>query len=225
MYEPEIEDLQDDGQRRTMSTSETFSTFEQQRKVTHSDSIMEESLQAALDDQLTDLSVNHDTKTQVEDINCNEALKYSEPHDDNVILDSYAGTVPTPLLPARDQEPPSNWVTIDGDFVMVLAAYQTHLGKAVFVQPGCRFDEGCMHLSFIRKGVSRGVLLGLMSALENGTHLASPHFESVRVSAFRLEPLTPGGIIAVDGEVVDYGTIQAQVMPSAARLMALHSEN
>ncbi|XP_064625235.1 sphingosine kinase 2-like [Lineus longissimus] len=228
MYEPELEDLGGNEQRRTMSSSETFSTFDdQQRKITHSDSILDDSIQAALDEQLMNLSVSlDDSKTQVEDINCNNSLKSNEFHDDSdMILESYAETVPTPLLPARDQEPPSNWVKIEDDFVMVLAAYQTHLGKDVFAAPGCKFDDGCIHLSFVRKGASRGVLFGLMSALETGAQLESPYYESVRVSAFRLEPLTPGGIIAVDGEVVDYGTIQAQILPSAARLMAIPGGN
>lgn len=59
-------------------------------------------------------------------------------------------------------------------------------------------------------------LLGLSS----GTHLNSPMAEMIPVTAFRLEPLSAGGYLTVDGEVVDYGPLQAEVMPSLARILS-----
>jgi len=45
----------------------------------------------------------------------------------------------------------------------------------------------------------------------------------IPVLAFRLEPdpSFPPGLLAVDGECVDYGPIQAQILPSVARVMSL----
>lgn len=40
------------------------------------------------------------------------------------------------------------------------------------------------------------------------------------VSAFRLEPETEGSYITVDGEVVDYGPIQAEIMPALGRILS-----
>lgn len=59
-------------------------------------------------------------------------------------------------------------------------------------------------------------LLGLSS----GTHLSCPRAEMIPVTAFRLEPVTPGGHMTVDGELVDYGPIQAELMPSLANILS-----
>ena len=46
--------------------------------------------------------------------------------------------------------------------------------------------------------------------MEHGTAGSDPDVEMVRVSAFRLEPLgARQGTLMVDGEMVDYGPIQA----------------
>lgn len=48
-----------------------------------------------------------------------------------------------------------------------------------------------------------------------------PQAEMIPVTAFRLEPETSGGHMTVDGEVVDYGPIQAELMPSLANVMSM----
>lgn len=40
------------------------------------------------------------------------------------------------------------------------------------------------------------------------------------VLAFRLEPETDGSYITVDGEVVEYGPIQAEIMPGLGRIIS-----
>ncbi|XP_052474255.1 sphingosine kinase 2 isoform X2 [Carassius gibelio] len=126
------------------------------------------------------------------------------------------------LLPPLDQPlPTSDWVTIEGDFVLVLAIYQTHLGADLFAAPQAQFDDGLIHLTFVRAGISRATLLRLFLAMERGAHLSvsSPYVSHISARAFRLQPLSPRGTLTVDGEVVPYGPLQAQVHPSMARLI------
>ena len=52
-----------------------------------------------------------------------------------------------------------------------------------------------------------------------GTHFGNPALESVRATAFRLEPLTDAGIYSLDGEVVPYGPIAGRVLPAAAQVL------
>ncbi|KAJ8287872.1 hypothetical protein COCON_G00005310 [Conger conger] len=126
------------------------------------------------------------------------------------------------LLPPLDQPLPTrDWVTIEGDFVLVLALYQTHLGADLHAAPQAKFDDGLIHLTFVRAGISRATLLRLFLAMERGAHLSlsSPYVSHVPARAFRLQPLSPRGTLTVDGELVPYGPLQAQVHPSMARLI------
>ncbi|KAM9353662.1 sphingosine kinase 2 [Symphorus nematophorus] len=126
------------------------------------------------------------------------------------------------LLPPLDQPLPTrDWVTIEGDFVLVLALYQTHLGADLHAAPQARFDDGLIHLTFVRAGISRATLLRLFFAMERGTHhsVSSPYVSHVTCRAFRLQPLSTRGTLTVDGELVPYGPLQAQVHPAMARLI------
>ncbi|XP_007254565.2 sphingosine kinase 2 isoform X1 [Astyanax mexicanus] len=126
------------------------------------------------------------------------------------------------LLPPLDQPLPTrDWVTIEGDFVLVLAIYQSHLGADLLAAPHARFDDGLIHLTFVRAGISRATLLRLFLAMERGAHLSmsSPYVSHVSARAFRLQPLSSRGTLTVDGEVVPYGPLQAQIHPSMARLI------
>lgn len=75
--------------------------------------------------------------------------------------------------------------------------------------------------------VDVGMIQMLMS-LETGLRI-SDHGDTVIVPvlAFRLEPdaSLPPGLLTVDGECVDYGPIQAQVLPSMARVMSIRRGN
>ncbi|KAJ3598063.1 hypothetical protein NHX12_001577 [Muraenolepis orangiensis] len=140
------------------------------------------------------------------------ALPFNPPRDD--------------LLPPLDQPLPTrDWVTIEGDFVLVLALYQSHLGADLHAAPQARFDDGLIHLTFVRAGISRATLLRLFFAMERGSHhsLSSPYVSHVSCRAFRLQPLSTRGTLTVDGELVPYGPLQAQVHPSMARLIVGNS--
>lgn len=127
------------------------------------------------------------------------------------------------LLPPLDQPLPSNWVVVqEEDFVLVLAMYQSHLAEDLMAAPDSTLDDGVIHLFYVQAGISRTALLKLFLAMEKGTHLAAncQHLFYRKVQALRLEPFSPKGIITVDGEVVEYGPVQAQVHRGLVRLIS-----
>ncbi|KAI3360024.1 hypothetical protein L3Q82_014360 [Scortum barcoo] len=142
--------------------------------------------------------------------------KRPEPHSDgkSALVDS--------LLPGLDQPVPESWTLVkEEDFVLVLAIYQSHLAEDLWTVPGAMADDGLIHLFYVTAGISRPALLRLFLAMEKGAHLACgcPHLVYKKVKALRLEPMSPQGMIAVDGEMVEYGPIQAQIHPGLARLI------
>ncbi|CAB1344908.1 unnamed protein product, partial [Coregonus sp. 'balchen'] len=145
-------------------------------------------------------------------------VKKREPMSANATLTG----PPDSLLVPLDQPVPSDWVVVpEEDFVLMLAMYQSHLAENLYAAPDSTLDDGLIHLIYVRAGISRTALLRLFLAMEKGTHLANncPHLVYARVRALRLEPYSPKGVITVDGEVVEYGPVQAQVHGGMARLI------
>uniref|UniRef100_A0A3Q2XCH0 sphingosine kinase n=1 Tax=Haplochromis burtoni TaxID=8153 RepID=A0A3Q2XCH0_HAPBU len=132
------------------------------------------------------------------------------------------------LLPDLEQPVPDTWTVVkEEDFVLVLAIYQSHLAEDLWTVPGAMADDGLIHLFYVTAGISRPALLRLFLAMEKGGHLACgcPHLVYEKVKALRLEPITPQGMITVDGEVVEYGPVQAQIHPgieSCVSIQELH---
>ena len=48
---------------------------------------------------------------------------------------------------------------VAGEFVLVQAAYQSHLATEVFFAPAAKLDDGCIWLAIIKAGISRHHLL------------------------------------------------------------------
>ncbi|XP_053118012.1 sphingosine kinase 2 isoform X3 [Hemicordylus capensis] len=128
---------------------------------------------------------------------------------------------PDDFLAPLDQPVPKSWVTVEDDFVLVLAIYQTHLGADLFTAPFACFNDGLIHLCYVKAGISRAALIRLFLAMEKGTHFEQecPHLTLLPVRAFRIEPLTRKGILTIDGERVEYGPIQGQVHHGVAKLI------
>ncbi|KAK6632644.1 hypothetical protein RUM43_013412 [Polyplax serrata] len=130
---------------------------------------------------------------------------------------------PGSMLPSLTQPVPSTWECIEGEFVMVQASYQTHIGSDCFMVPGAKLSDGIIWLMFVRGGVSRSQMLQILLGLSSGEHVTSPQLEVIPVTAFRIEPdISEGttGHITVDGECVDYGPIQAEIFSSVASIMS-----
>ncbi|XP_035258818.1 sphingosine kinase 1 [Anguilla anguilla] len=129
---------------------------------------------------------------------------------------------PDSLLVPLEQPVPGDWTVVEEqEFMLVLAMYQSHLGEGMMAAPGSCLQDGLIHLLYVRAGISRPALLRLFLAMEKGAHVANgcPHLVYARARALRLEPLSPKGVITVDGESVEYGPVQAQVHSGLARLI------
>ncbi|XP_063243589.1 sphingosine kinase 1-like [Bacillus rossius redtenbacheri] len=129
---------------------------------------------------------------------------------------------PPSRLPSLMQPLPDHWVSIAGEFVMVHASYQSHLSNDCMFAPSSRLADGIIWLLIIRAGITRGQMLQFLLGLSSGSHLQCDHVEMIPVTAFRLEPEEGGGAghITVDGELVDYGPMQVELMPSLASVLA-----
>ncbi|KAL1537477.1 Sphingosine kinase 1 [Salvia divinorum] len=99
---------------------------------------------------------------------------------------------------------------IDGPFVSIWlhnVPWGAHDTKAA---PDADFSDGCLDLIMIKES-PKLPLLKLMSELNRGGHVKSPHVSYLKVKAFILQPgpraddPTKGGIVDVDGEVLARG--------------------
>ena len=64
------------------------------------------------------------------------------------------------------------------------------------------------------------LLFQLMMKLEEGKHVQESLWFCYPVRAVRIEPFSDGGYITVDGEKIDYGPVQAEIVPSGATILA-----
>jgi len=127
---------------------------------------------------------------------------------------------PPSHFPPLSQPVPSNWEVVKGNFVMVHASFPSHLATDCFFAPSARLDDGCIWLCIIRSGISRHHLAQFLLGLSTGTQMEVPGTEMVAVSGFRIEPESGGSHMAVDGEQIEVGPIQAQILPSAVSVFA-----
>ncbi|XP_076619564.1 sphingosine kinase 2 isoform X2 [Colletes latitarsis] len=128
---------------------------------------------------------------------------------------------PSSRLPALTTDLSSSWTQIQGEFVMVHAAYQSHLGQDYFFAPRAKLADGLIWLIIVKAGITRASLLQFLLGLSSGTHLTRSGIDMIPVKAFRIEPEEGvNGHITVDGERVDYGPLQAEIYPSLASVMS-----
>ncbi|XP_026848247.1 sphingosine kinase 2 [Drosophila persimilis] len=136
-----------------------------------------------------------------------------------------SGTIPGLQLPLPAAD---GWCCEEGEFVMVHAAYTTHLSSDCYFAPESRLNDGIIYLVIIRSGVGRHQMLNFLLSMNTGTHLPpggdDPFIRVVPVKAFRIEPSASDGILVVDGERVDYGPIQAEVLPGLINVMTTNGQ-
>lgn len=130
---------------------------------------------------------------------------------------------PDSLLVPLGQPVPAHWTVVpEEEFVLVYAIYQSHLGTNLLMAPAARLHDSCIHLFYMKAGISRVTLLKLFLAMSRGTHLDlnCPHLCYVPVRAFRLEPRVAAGIMTVDGEALACEPVQGQVHARLCRVLS-----
>ncbi|XP_045464751.1 sphingosine kinase 2-like [Harmonia axyridis] len=131
---------------------------------------------------------------------------------------------PASQLPCLTVALESPWVCVEGKYLMVHASYQSHLSEDCLFVPDAKLNDGLIWLLIIHAGTKRSQLLQFLLGLSTGAHLnfISKHskIQLLPVKAFRLEPdPSEQGYITVDGELVEYGPIQAEIFPELGRVM------
>ena len=118
-------------------------------------------------------------------------------------------------MPALNDPVPSDWETIEDDFVLFWASHVSHASMNNFQSPNSRMDDGVFQICIIRAGPNKFRLFQVLLGLESGAHVNVPGLEFVECVAYRLEPLSPGSHNDLDGEVIESGPIQGVVQPGA----------
>jgi diacylglycerol kinase family enzyme len=130
--------------------------------------------------------------------------------------------IPTPL----------SWRSIEGVFTFLWITNTTHQSAGVAISPQAHYNNGTMTVTLVRDCNPLGMLRVLLSMDEKGSIAHVPGVETFTCSAWRLEPdkrkiggcfknrfVAPdGNHIALDGEVVEYGPIQAEVHAGLIRV-------
>ncbi|TDG42976.1 hypothetical protein AWZ03_010603 [Drosophila navojoa] len=131
---------------------------------------------------------------------------------------------PGSSLPGLDEPLPEDagWLVEEGEFIMMHAIYQSHLGIDCHFAPKAQLNDGKIFLVLIRGGISRPHLLSFLYNMSSGSHLPEKNNQFIKVlqvRAFRLEPCDNHGIITVDGEQIEFGPLQAEILPGISRVM------
>ncbi|PIK54929.1 Sphingosine kinase 1 [Apostichopus japonicus] len=146
-----------------------------------------------------------------------QSSESQESHDGSSESDS--PTTQQPLLPPLSEPVPSNWVKVEGKFVCIVVLQDSHLSRDIVAWPNRAFNEGVMCIQYVMYPVSRRHLLDVMVEMGKGDHMEKNSVTSVFVKAFRIEPLEEDGIVTVDGEKVEFGPIQGQMMETKANIL------
>lgn len=105
------------------------------------------------------------------------------------------------------------------NFILFILINVPLVGMDFVVEPEMGFDDAYTTIVFVREGISKLEMLKFIMQCSQGVILKNPYVESIRVRAFRLEPLElDRGYLMVDGEPVVYGAIQGEVLPQWARV-------
>lgn len=139
-------------------------------------------------------------------------------------------------VPLLKPVPQDMYKTIEDDFYLMWNTNVAWMSFSGHVSPTSRWDDGYMQMTFVRRGDPkkrmwpRRALVNYMLSIDSGAHVDDNtgeallrHLEMVPTRAFRVEPIVNGNAprtkMAVDGEMVEMGPIQFEVLPKIALLM------
>ena len=130
---------------------------------------------------------------------------------------------------------PEDWLIIEDNFVLFLIVNLPLISPDFMVNPEAKFNDGNMHMIFMKEGATKTQLLKVLTQPGDKHHLDNPLIEFVKIKAFRLEPIglvkkssiaidnVDSGVLMVDGEQVPYGSIQGEILPGLGRIFTQNS--
>ncbi|GBP92895.1 Sphingosine kinase 2 [Eumeta japonica] len=133
---------------------------------------------------------------------------------------------PASHLPSLVSQLPSHWVHEEGEFVLVHVSYQSYIGEDFLFAPRSQLSDGVMWMLMIKAGISRAQLFSFLVGVNNAAHvdMNNEYIKMIPVSAFRIVPAGTTGSLTVDGEVVEYGPIQAEIFPNIVNILVPDKE-
>ncbi|CAE48497.1 Sphingosine kinase 1 [Caenorhabditis elegans] len=101
-------------------------------------------------------------------------------------------------------------VVIEDNFVNIYAVTLSHIAADGPFAPSAKLEDNRIHLSYILwKDIGTRVNIAkYLLAIEHETHLDLPFVKHVEVSSMKLEVISEGSHVVLDGEVVDTKTIE-----------------
>lgn len=121
-------------------------------------------------------------------------------------------------MPKLGESLPNDWETVEDDFIIIYAVYQSHIGTDVFLAPNAALNDGIIWLLMVRGDATKSSITKFLLGMD-GSHINIPGVEMIPVEAFRVEPSGKSGYLTVDGEVIPWGPLQAQILPSKGRII------
>jgi len=114
-----------------------------------------------------------------------------------------------------------DWVTETSDYITVYLLNLPLIDRTMLAAPECRPNDGVLWLCIVRASVTRMDMMKLMVLIETGQHLDIPGVDIFPVTAVKIQPDQngPEGKMTIDGESIPCTSVQAQILPSAARVM------
>ena len=133
----------------------------------------------------------------------------------------------TELLPSSFTDAvPNNWKTVEGNFIAFSSFLQPFLGHGFI---GGNIDltmgSGTMQLTYILDDATRKDMFDVIYTADTGLYLQKGFAHNVKTRAYRLEMFTSPGHLTVDGEEVEYGSHQVQVLPQMIHVMSRKRRN
>ncbi len=122
-------------------------------------------------------------------------------------------------LKAFNEPVPNDWLIVEDEFILFLIVNLPLISPDFIASPHATFNDGHMHLMFVKAGATKIQLLKILTQPGDKHHLDNPLIEFVKIKAFRLEPIGilgeegNNGVLMVDGEQVPYGKIQGEIFP------------
>ena len=120
-----------------------------------------------------------------------------------------------------------SWETLESsDWVGLWACNVTHMAADALPAPDAQMTDGCVDVIILRgRQCTRMTMLQMFLAVETGDHVnLQGGLTIVKAKSFRFypQPRTPSkpGILAIDGELVDFGNIEARPHPGKLRILS-----
>ena len=182
-----------------------------------------------------EMSPNDCNTTEVPNHNCNDelvAIKQSDAtttgdadnsarHVESSKNASTTNGPPTPLISNGLSDPvPGNWVVMDDDFININVSTVPFMGHDFFATKRAHVGCGTIYIIYTEAaGTRRTDLFKMMDKIPKGIHTEMNMVHLIEAKAFRIEPTDGQGIVTLDGEVIPYGPLQAQIHPQMGRVL------